>query len=172
MVGSRVDPMRAMTGRGGGRGVEGRRATRRLVIAEVALSLALSIGAGLLVRSLLRLQQVSPGFEPAGLLVTELSLPRATYAEPGALGRFFEQLSVRLASMPGVEGSAAINVLPLSGLNVRSDFLIEGRPPATAAEIPAGQSRWITPGYMRALGIPVVAGRELAAGDRPARREC
>ena len=166
VVGSRVDPVRVMTGRGGGRGKEGRRATRRLVISEIALSLALLIGAGLLVRSLLRLQQVSPGFDPGGVLVSELSFPRATYAEPGALGRFFEELSTRLASMPGVEASAAVNVLPLSGLNVRSDFSVEGRPPATASEMPAGQSRWVTPGYFRALGIPVVAGRELEPGDR------
>jgi putative ABC transport system permease protein len=166
VIGSRVDPIRVMTGRGSERGVEGRRVTRRLVISEIAVSLALLIGAGLLVRSLLRLEQVSPGFDPAGVLVSELSFPRATYTQPGALARFFEELSTRLTSMPGVEAVAAVNVLPLSGLNVRSDFSIEGRPPATAGEMPAGQSRWVTPGYFRAIGIPVMAGRELEPGDR------
>ena len=166
VVGSRVDPIRVMTGRGSGRGVEGRRVTRRLVISEIALSLALLIGAGLLVRSLLRLEQVSPGFDPGGVLVSELSFPRSAYARPGALARFFEELSARLTAIPGVEASAAVNVLPLSGLNVRSDFSIEGLPPATAGEMPAGQSRWVTPGYFRAIGIPVVAGRGLEPADR------
>ena len=162
----RVDLARAMTGRSGGQGLRRRRLTRSLVVAEVAVSLALLIGAGLLVRSLIRLQQVSPGFDADRLLVIELSAPRATYTRPGALARFFEDLLGRLSDTPGIAAAAATNVLPMSGINVRSDFLVEGRPPATAGETPAAQSRWVTPGYFATLGIPVRRGRALASSDR------
>jgi predicted permease len=143
-----------------------RRSTRALVIAEVAVSLALLVGAGLLIRSLVDLQRVSPGFDARRLLVVELSFPRDAYSLPGSLARFFDLLVPRLTALPGVEAAAATSVLPMSGIVARSDFVVDGRAPAQAAETPAAQSRWVTPGYFEALGIPLRQGRALSPHDR------
>jgi predicted permease len=155
---SRVAPDRAL--REGDRGGEGGRRLRDLlVVSEVALSLVLLIGAGLLVESARRLLATSPGFDPGRLLIVRLSLPAARYARPEAVTRFCREVEGRVAALPGVRSVGMASVLPLSGLNVRTDFEIVGRPARTVAEVPAAQNRWVGPAYFQALGIPVRAGR-------------
>jgi predicted permease len=141
------------------------RARSFLVVAEVALSLMLLITAGLLVKSFLRLQEVSPGFNGDNLLLVRLSLPQASYPNREAVTVFFDKLLPQIASLPGVSSVGAANVLPLSGMNVRSDFTIVGRPPVLPTEKPASQNRWVSPDYFQALGIRVLKGREFTAQD-------
>jgi putative ABC transport system permease protein len=136
-----------------------------LVIAEVALSLLLLIGAGLLIKSYARLQNVSPGFEANNLLTAQLSLPPARYGKAEAVKVFYDKLAVRLGDLPGVEAVGAASVAPLSGINARTEFTIAGRPPATPNETPAAQDRWVSPGYFRTMQIPLRQGREFTEFD-------
>jgi putative ABC transport system permease protein len=141
------------------------RARGFLVVAEIALSLVLLITAGLLVKSFLRLQEVSPGFNGDNLLLVRLSLPPSTYSNRAAITVFFDKILPQVANLPGVNSVGAANVLPLSGMNVRSDFTIVGRPPVLPTEKPASQNRWVSPGYFQTLGIPVLKGREFTPQD-------
>jgi putative ABC transport system permease protein len=136
-----------------------------LVIAEVALSMAMLVGAGLLIRSFAHLQSVSPGFETGKLLTAQLSLPAASYAQAEAVSVFYDRLAARLTSLPGVEAVGAASALPLSGINARTEFTISGRPPVTPADTPAAQDRWVSPGYFHTMRIPLVEGREFTEGD-------
>ena len=104
-----------------------RGASRILVVAEVALALVLVVGAGLMVKSLLNLEQQSSGFQPAGLLTFELRLPSARYPD-GAAAPFFERMMEELRAVPGVQGAGAINFLPLANFGFNGGFAIEGRP--------------------------------------------
>ena len=147
--------------REGGRGSARRgRLRSALVVAEVALSLLLLAGAGLLVKSFARLQQVDPGFDPANVLTMRVSLPGARYREPARKGEFYAALEARLNSLPGVEAAGATLSLPLGGSNysVGRSFIREGRPATPEASENAAYSV-VTPGYFRALRIPLRAGR-------------
>jgi putative ABC transport system permease protein len=128
-------------GRSGSDGGLRNRLRGALVVIEVALSLMLLVGAGLLIKSFARLQAVNPGFEASNLMAIRISLPAARYARPEAVKAFYEKLAARLAALPGVKAVGATNVLPLSGMNVRTSFTIVGRPPATLAEAPGAQNR-------------------------------
>jgi putative ABC transport system permease protein len=123
-------------GRSGSDGGLRNRLRGALVVVEVALSLMLPVGAGLLIKSFARLQAVNPGFDASNLMAIRISLPAARYARPEAVKTFYERLAARLAALPGVQAVGATNVLPLSGMNVRTSFTIVGRPPATLAEAP------------------------------------
>src|SRR5262249_16982728 len=117
---SRESFTEALNGSGKGPVDSGRKNSVRglLVLCEVALSLLLLIGAGLLAKSFLRLQAVSPGFAVKNLLVMRLSLPNAQYSKPDSVTAFYEQLSARIEKLPGVESVSATSVLPLSRSNV------------------------------------------------------
>jgi predicted permease len=145
------------SGRGGARGA--------LVVAEIALSLMLLISAALLMKSFLRLQEVKPGFRSDHLLLVRLSLPPRAYSNAEAIAVFYDQVLSQIQTLPGVEDAGGANVLPLSGLNVRSDFTIAARPPLTAADKPAAQSRLVSADYFKALGIPIVKGRAFTPHD-------
>jgi len=152
----------------GGRGSAGGASQRlrgALVAAEIALALTLLVGAGLLVKSFTRLQQVNPGFEANHLLAARLSLPTARYSTPEALKVFYDKLAARLSEVPGVAAVGAINVLPLSGQNARTEFTIDGRLPLTPTDTPAAQNRWVSPGYFHTLGIALRQGREFSEAD-------
>jgi putative ABC transport system permease protein len=155
--------------RSGGRGsagdARGDRIRSFLVSTEVALSVALLVAAALFVKSLVRLQGVSPGFEPSGVVAVRVSLPLARYGRAETIAAFHDAIAVRVAALPGVEAVAAASVLPLSGMNVRADFTIDGRPPRTAADIPAAQNRWVSPRYFALMRIPVLRGRGFDEGD-------
>jgi predicted permease len=159
---SRMDVNRAL--KAGGRSPGGHAAwagmRRLLVICEVALSLWLLTGAGLLVRSFIKLQSVDVGVETRNLLMVRISLPASKYAQPEAITAFVERLVDNIDHAPGVESASMGSVLPLSGMNTRADFTIAGRPPRTPAEQPAAQNRWVAAGYFHTMGIPIRSGRD------------
>jgi predicted permease len=131
-----------------------------LILSEVALSLLLLISAGLLAKSFIRLQSVSPGFDIKNLLVMRLSLPKAQYSKPEMVTAFYEQLSARIGNLPGVQSVSATSVLPLSGANTRINFNILGRPPLSLSEQPVTQYRMTGPDYFRTMNIPIRSGRD------------
>ena len=136
-----------------------------LILLEVALSLLLLIGAGLLAKSFLRLQAVSPGFDFQKLLVLRISLPPSQYAKPESVANFYDQFSARIRNLPGVESVSAISTLPLSGTDVRIPFTIAARPPGSLSEQPITQYRMIGTGYFRAMKIPMQTGRDFTMQD-------
>jgi predicted permease len=153
-------------GRGASSGPHRNRLRNILVVAEIALALVLLINAGLLMKSFSRLQSVNPGFNPHNVLTMEISLPQLKYPSPGAsyLGtkttiNFFTEANRRIAKLPGVEASAATNVLPLSGTNTDSSFEIEGRVTSSGGPGPDEEIRTITPGYFRVLQTELLQGR-------------
>jgi predicted permease len=143
----------------------GARARDALVIAQVALSFVLLIGAGLLVRSLWELQHVKTGFDPSRLLTGEISLPRARYADRPAIQRFWTQYLERVRAIPGVESAAATTLLPLRG-GGDTYFYIEGQPPASDAQKMNATVSTVTEEYFATMRIPVVTGRTFDATDR------
>jgi putative ABC transport system permease protein len=144
------------------------RTQRSLVVAEVALAVVLLAGAGLLLASLSRLQSVSPGFSPNGVLAARLTLAGPRYQDRTAMVQFYDNVLNRLRETPGVEAAGAAGALPLSGSVNTSNFHIPGRP--EPADRPGPTSRWerVTPSYFRALGIPLKSGREFEARDNAA----
>src|SRR5439155_19602253 len=150
-------------GRGAGEARQSR-ARGLLVVSEVALSLVLLAGAGLLVKSFLRLQAVNPGFEAKNVLVIRLSLPKAQYPNRAAAAAFHDTLRPRLESLPGVQTVGVVSALPLSGVSARIPFTIEGRATAPDEALWADY-RLVSTGYFRALKIPVLAGRAFDEHD-------
>jgi putative ABC transport system permease protein len=143
------------------------RARNLLVVSEVALSLVLLVGAGLLAKSFLRLQSVNPGFTPDHLLTATLELPRAKYEDDASKSQFFRQVVERAGALPGVEAAGAISHLPLSGKEELDGFSIEGRTdPIEASLIQTADFRVITPDYFRAMRIPLLKGRFFNEQDR------
>jgi putative ABC transport system permease protein len=141
----------------------GRASRELLIVAEVALSVVLLVGAGLFARSLWQLQHVDPGFNAEHVLSMEVSLPVARYEE-GEQMPFYQRLEERVRALPGVAQVGAINILPLSNNYDSQGIQIDDRPmPEGQGQAP--QVRSITPGYFRALGIPMNKGREFDAHD-------
>jgi putative ABC transport system permease protein len=153
------------SGKGAPDGSRGNIVRNLLILSEVALSLLLLIGAGLLAKSFIRLQAVSPGFDIENLLVIRLSLPKAQYSKPEMVTVFYEQLSTKIESLNGVQSVGATSVLPLSGRNNRVNFSILGRPPLSLSEQPITQYRMAGPDYFRTMNIPILSGRDFADRD-------
>jgi putative ABC transport system permease protein len=148
-------------------GTEGRRLHRWgnvLVVSEVGLALALTLGAGLLARSFWPLVHVSPGFEPHGVLAVELQLPGTRYDTRARVTAFFDALIARASALPGVEGVATVAQLPLTSTNWTSDFTVAGREGAPGRDV---VHREISTEYFRVMRVPLLAGRAFAAADRP-----
>src|ERR1700723_1177379 len=136
-----------------------------LVATEIAVALLLLIGSGLLLlRSFSRLQEVSPGFQPDHLLVADLPLSQNAYAKPELRYEFFERLVERAKTLPGVKSAGAASFLPVSGGGSLIQFNIEGRPPKTPHDYVAAGYRTVTPQYMETMGVPLLQGRNIAAG--------
>jgi putative ABC transport system permease protein len=153
-------------GRSGSEGARRNRVRSLLVVSEIALSFMLLAGAGLLVRSFIRLRDVSPGFNPDGVLTMRLSLLPAKYPTDQQKRDFFKQATERMAELPGVKSAAAVLTLPLGGdtFGVGRAFIREGRP-ATPEESVNASFYLATPDYFRTLQIPVTAGREFTDRD-------
>ena len=134
-----------------------------LVIVEMALALILLVSAGLLIRSLIRLQDVSPGFDPHNVMTASLDLPDAKYSDLRK-AEFFRELIPGLEALPGVQSAAAVFPLPMSGDEIRTSFQIEGRPVAKSDE-PHTSVRVVTPNYFRTMRIPLLQGREFTERD-------
>jgi len=138
-----------------------------LVISEFALSLVLLIGAGLMVKSLLRLQEVKPGFEPARLLTMRLALPATKYENFNQSRAFFEQLFDRLDARPDIESVGAINLLPFGGGGGDRSFSIEDQPVPAGHSRPDEQVRFVSPNYFHTMQIPLLSGRDFTRRDLP-----
>ena len=152
----------------GGSG-EGRRRGRlrgALVVAEVALSLVLLIGAGLLLKSYRALQNVELGFDPARILTFRLSPSRLKYDTPDKRAAFYTTLFERFRALPGVKLVGSAQGIPMSGWNVQASLSIEARPARRQGEETVGHYQTMTPDYFRALGIPIVRGRGFTPDDR------
>ena len=137
-----------------------------LVVAEVALSLVLLAGAGLMLNSFVRLQRVSPGFAPQNILTTEISLPGARYEEPHQVNGFYQQLIDRLSNLPGVNAAGIGMSLPPNLLSISDTFTIEGAPVTPGKSEPAAPLVVVSPGYFKTLGVPVLQGRNFNENDR------
>ncbi len=154
----------------GGRGSTGGRRHNRmrnaLVIGEVALALILLTGAGLLLKSFVKLQGVSPGFNPRNVLTAEISLPALRYPDKQSQVNFFNALEQRVGSLPGVRQAGLTIILPMSGVNSDSSFRIEGRVNDKDHPTPDEEIRLVSANYFRTLEIPLLRGRFFTAGDK------
>jgi putative ABC transport system permease protein len=146
---------------GGRSGSAGSRRTVRslLVIAEMALALVLLIGASLFIKSFARLQQVSPGFRPEGLLTMQLSLPNYKYGKPDQVDGFFQDVLARTSSLPGVQSAGVCSSVPMSGDRSSASFDIEGRVTAPGEMMPWGNLWLAGSSYFKTMGIPLIRGR-------------
>jgi len=151
----------------GGRGaaVGGQRVRGALVAAEMALALLLLVGAGLLVRSLLRLEAVDPGFQPQGALSFIIGLPDANYPQTAQQLSFFRQAEQRLARLPGVAAVGGAFPLPFSGLAWQENFQVAGRPAPAAGHAPATDMASVRGDYFGAMGMRLLRGRAFTERD-------
>jgi predicted permease len=151
-----------------GSGAGTRRAQKVLMVAEIALSFVLFIGAALLVKSFHQLTAIQPGFDPHGVLTAQVALPLDQYQTPDRQRAFFEQLVQRLQALPGVASAAATATVPLRGnVQMISTIQVEGQPAINPfmANVPTARINSVTPGYFSALRIPVIEGRLLDERD-------
>ena len=152
-------------GRSGGEGALRNRTRSLLVVFESAVAVVLLIGAGLLIRSLIALENTSPGFDANNVLTLRIDLPRAKYDTPAKSDVFFEQLERRLSGLPGVETVGLITELPLSGQANDTPFTVEGRPPVASDQQFGADFRRVNQNYFQALRIPLLRGRTLTDQD-------
>ncbi len=152
-------------GNRGAVGPESHRLRALLVIAQVALSMLLLTGAGLLIKSFANLRATRPGFDPSHALVAGLILPKAKYPEPEKHRQFFEQILPKLAAVPGVEAAGAAFPMPFSNNDSSSTFSIVGQPPRPAGQELEASHLTITPDYFRAMRTPVLRGRVFNSSD-------
>jgi putative ABC transport system permease protein len=154
----------------GGRtiGASGARQTLRsiLVVGELALSVVLLVGAGLALRSFVRLQQVDPGFRVDDQLTFTLVMPQAGYPSASHQIAFSRRLVDELAATPGIEHAGSTTQLPFSGQNLENGFTVEGLAIPPGGEQPIAGMRGITPDYFAALGVPLKGGRAFTGADR------
>jgi predicted permease len=146
----------------------GERLRALLVAAQIAMTLVLLIGAGLLVHSFLRLTSVSPGFASRGrdgvLQIVRVTLPPRLYDEPDRIHAFARGVLDRIQSVPGIRSASLINSVPFAMMFIQGDFEIDGQPkPTLNVGIPK-----IEADYFKTMGIPLLAGREFSAGDTAA----
>jgi putative ABC transport system permease protein len=139
-----------------------------LVTAQVAISFILLIGSGLMLRTLVKLQEVDPGFHPENVLSSTVSLNFTKYMEPKKSLAFYETLLEKLSSRPGVESAAVSMTVPLDNQMGTMDgqIEIEGRPLPAGAPAPKADYRIVSPNYFRTMGIPVIRGRDFTIADR------
>jgi putative ABC transport system permease protein len=149
----------------------GTRTRDLLVVSEVALSLMLLVGAGLMIRSLWLLSAVDAGIDPHNVLTMTVVVPRHKYSRLVEETAFFDRVLSQVRSLPGVTSAGLIDNLPMSGDGSHQPVAIEGRPVLALSEQPEVDTRAISPGYLNALRIPVHRGREFTdadSADRPA----
>jgi putative ABC transport system permease protein len=151
-------------GKGAGSGARRHRTLNLLVVGELALAMMLLIGAGLLINSFVRLQQVSLGFDEKNLLTARIDIPNP-YAQPEKKQQFFEQLQQRVAALPGVEAVGMVTELPLANQSANFKFKIEGRPEPAPGQDPDADIRNVNHDYLRAMRIPLMKGRHFTETD-------
>lgn len=152
-----------------GRGVTRRHWLRSsLVVVEVATTLVLLIGAGLMIRSFARLQQVNPGFSYEHLSSFTLSLPQKKYPTEEERDQFFTRLLANVRGLPGVEATAAASGLPLGNNGWQTSFIVDGKPIPPRAQTPLMEACLVTPDYFRTMNIPLIRGRYFDEHDNRA----
>jgi putative ABC transport system permease protein len=151
--------------RGAGEERTSHRARNIFVVTETALAIVLLVGAGLLIRSFARLQQVNVGFNPRQLLTAQVGLPRAQYAKPEQWISFYRQTLERMNALPGAQEAAVAVPLPLSDSYFNLAFEIEGRPPRSKSDAPTAEFVAISPNYFHVMQVPLLRGREFSDAD-------
>jgi putative ABC transport system permease protein len=152
--------------KGAAGGVRRNRARSLLVVAEVALSLVLLAGAGVMVHGFVNMMRSDIGLRPEGVLTMQMSLPREKYDQPQKSADFYEQLVERASALPGVRSAAVINYVPMSREgNLSSNVYVEGRPVPPKGDRPYANFLVVSPGYFQAAGVRVVSGRGFTAAD-------
>ena len=141
------------------------RTQRFLVVGEVALAVALLVGSGLLGRTFVNLTRVDPGFHPEGRIALQVSLPQSSYPDREGVSAFLDRLHENLDRIPGVQASASSVGLPFQNQLWRKQITVAGQPAASLPEVPVVDLSIVTPGWLNALGIPLVRGRALQEGD-------
>jgi putative ABC transport system permease protein len=136
-----------------------------LVVVEIAMAFILLIGAGLLIRSFIEMQQVSPGLDPENALTMRITLPPEKYSDDASTVAFYDHLLERLKSNPSVESAGVISHLPFSSWGFNGNIKLEGKGPFPPGEAPLIEFRVVSPDYFRSLGIPLVRGRYLTEQD-------
>ena len=154
-------------GRGntGGRGAAAVRSA--LVVVELALAVTLLVGAGLLIKSFAKVNEQSPGFEPAGLVSVRIALPDNRYPDRQAQTAFIDRLLERVRALPGVEAVGMTSLLPFSNQGSQSSYNIEGRPVPPGEQGPHGHIRTVDEGYFAAMKVPVLRGRTFDPAQDP-----
>jgi putative ABC transport system permease protein len=166
LLATRRGPGLALRAAGRWPSVHGRSSVRRLIVVlELAASLSLLAGAGLLARTFWNLLAVDPGFDARGVMTMEIVLPRAKYGEPEARARFFDTVVESLRANPTVHAAGGTTGLPLAGSTMAYGFYKEGMIPDRDAPLNAG-FRGVTPDYFRAIGVPLRRGRLFTREDR------
>lgn len=150
-----------------GTGTSARRAQKVLMVAEIALSIVLFIGAGLLVKSFRNLTAVQTGFDGSGVLTAQIALPLDQYQDLDRQRGFFRDLVERLQALPGVTAAGATSAIPLRGNPMISSIHIEGQPEGEMdfTKMPVARMNSVTPGYFSALRVPLIEGRLLDQRD-------
>lgn len=143
---------------------KGKRVLRGLIIAEIAITIVLAVGAGLMLKSLYRVYAIDPGLNTDNLLTMQITLPQVKYREPGQQLAFFSAALERIASLPGAEAVALISYPPFTILNVNRSIDIVERP-LTKGQSPQVRYRVVSGGYFSALGISIRRGREFSKSD-------
>ncbi len=168
LAASRVDLTGAL--KEGSKGSEGRsRGGLRdlLVVGELALAFVLAVGAGLLVKSFVRLVSVDPGFEPRQLVTLNIALGGSRYKEDPAVVQFHRQAMERIRALPDVEAAGLVSTLPMSANFDRAGFYIQDRPVTSDADAPSVDRYQVTPDYLHAMKIPLLRGRAFTDQDGP-----
>jgi putative ABC transport system permease protein len=153
------------SGAGNKGSVGGGRVRSALVIAEMALALMLLVGAGLLLRSFVQLQNVAPGFDPSHVLTARLGLPANAYPDRPQVTNFHRQLHERLKAVPGVESVAYGTSVPMTGVDTDTGFIIQGRPIPPPGERPSSWISIVSPEYFDTMKIPLRQGRSFLSSD-------
>jgi len=140
-----------------------------LVIVEVALSLVLLFGAGLMIRSFQQLQRVNPGFDSENVMTMTLAVARSQFPTPPQQIAFYQQVLDRVHTLPGVQSAGVVDNVPLDGGGSHQPIAIEGRPALAMADQPEVDVRIATPGYLSSMRIPIVRGRDFNDSDAASR---
>lgn len=152
-------------GRGATVGSVSQRLRHALIVAELALSLVLLNGAGLLLKSFLRLQEVDAGFRPDHVLTMRVSLPETKYSKPEQYRAFFRDVVDRVSKLPGVQAAGAVNLLPLTGSSQSGTTTIDTHAVPADEATPETDWRVVAPGYFQAMGISLISGRFIDEHD-------